>query len=276
MLTAISGALAPALLLAVVAVVPQQPPNRCEVGNGIGQCLVDAIDPGRPGGPRTQPRRSDSDRAGDRGRASTEPVDAEPPPPPLIVRGPIPGALGQGTVPAIPADPAPPAPATDPAVVAQQAIELLDLRGPQIRMSATGTAFIGVPLWLWIDQGPTFTGPLSATAAAGTATVTATGRLLAVEWSLGPPGARVRCAGPGTPWTGEPGPSPDCGYSYEQRSLPERTNGTGRWPVTATSVWQVDWAGTSAGAPVTGTETVRIPTETSLAVGEIQVLVTGS
>jgi hypothetical protein len=143
-------------------------------------------------------------------------------------------------------------------------------------MSTAEAAFVGVPLWLWIEPSASGTGPISATATAGSAQVTATGRLTAVEWDLGPPGARLRCTAPGTPWNGQPGPSPDCGYTYQQRSLPERTNDTGRWPITATSVWQVDWTGTSAGAPVSGTETVRISTETSLAVGEVQVLVSGS
>lgn len=61
--------------------------------------------------------------------------------------------------------------------------------------------------------------------------------------------------------------------SYQQRSLPDRTNGTGLWPLTATTVWNVTWTGTSAGAPVTGTQTLRLTTETGLAVGEVQVLV---
>ena len=66
--------------------------------------------------------------------------------------------------------------------------------------------------------------------------MTATGRLVAVEWSLGPAGARVVCRGAGTPWRGQAGASPDCGYTYQLRSLPERTGGSGRWPVTATGV----------------------------------------
>jgi hypothetical protein len=57
--------------------------------------------------------------------------------------------------------------------------------------------------------------------------------------------------------------------------LPERTAGAGRWPVTATAVWQVAWAGFSAGAPVAGAQTVRLTTQTSLAVGEVQVLTAG-
>ncbi|MBN9098139.1 MAG: hypothetical protein J0I49_08525 [Pseudonocardia sp.] len=158
---------------------------------------------------------------------------------------------------------------------ARIAINELALHAPVIRMSANGTAFVGVPVWLWIDRGQAFTGPTSATAAVGNAEVRATARLVSVEWSMGPDGARVVCDGPGTPWTGQPGPSPTCGYVYQQRSLPERTDGAGRWPVQATSVWQVDWAGVSGGAPVGGGQTVRVSSQIALPVGEIQVLVSG-
>jgi hypothetical protein len=168
-----------------------------------------------------------------------------------------------------------PGPAAAPHVLARQAIKRLSLPPPVLRTSIVDSGYVGVPVWLWIDDDAPFTGPVSATATAGAAAVTATGRLSAVEWSMGPPGAEVRCAGPGTPWTGQKGPSPDCGYVYELRSLPERTQGTGRWTVTATSVWTVIWSGTSNGAPVSGEETVRTSTSTSLAIGEIQVLVAG-
>ncbi|WP_433274006.1 hypothetical protein ACQPZA_24115 [Pseudonocardia xinjiangensis] len=142
-------------------------------------------------------------------------------------------------------------------------------------MSVQNGAFIGVPVWLWIGDGAAYAGPVSATATAGAASVTATGRLAAVEWSMGPPGALIRCSGPGTPWIGQDGPSPDCGYVYEHRSLPERTGGTGRWTITATSVWTVTWSGTTDGSPVDGEQTVRVSSETSLTVGEVQVLVDG-
>jgi hypothetical protein len=92
---------------------------------------------------------------------------------------------------------------------------------------------------------------------------------------MGPPSERVVCSGPGTPWSGQPGPSPDCGYVYALRSLPERTEGTGRWPIVATSVWRVEWTGVSGGGPVAGGQTVRVSSEASLPVGEIHVLVSG-
>lgn len=160
-------------------------------------------------------------------------------------------------------------------MLARQAIKQLSLPPPVVHMSVAGRGYVGVPVWLWIDDDAASVGPVSKTAAAGAAAVTATGRLSGVEWSMGPPGANVRCDGPGTRWTGQKGPSPDCGYTYRLRSLPERTAGAGRWPVTATSVWTVTWSGTSNGAPVTGEETLRVSTSTSLAVGEIQVLVAG-
>jgi hypothetical protein len=175
----------------------------------------------------------------------------------------------------------PGAPARRAAASAQQAesvrraVEELNLAAPRIALSARGQGFVGVPVWLWLADGRALATPASATAAVGAASVTATARLVSVEWTLGPPGARVVCAGPGTPWTGQQGPSPDCGYTYQLRSLPERTGGTGRWPITATVHWQVDWQGTSAGVPVAGQEALALPASTALTVGELQALVTG-
>ena len=103
----------------------------------------------------------------------------------------------------------------------RRAVEELNLAAPRIALSARGQGFVGVPVWLWLADGQAVTSPASATAAVGAASVTATARLVSVEWALGPPGARVVCAGPGTPWTGQPGPSPDCGYTYRLRSLPD-------------------------------------------------------
>jgi hypothetical protein len=273
-------------------------PPPCEVVASSGRCLVEALDPGRSGGP-AEAGDGDSDQGengGDgrddtpgerRTRAEDVPEDPAPRRPwvqPLSGANNAPGGLGVGpnrtdellALLAEAADPGTATPlAVDPAIPAQLAINELELSGPVIRLSTGDSGFVGVPVWLWIERDPDLTGPRSATAAVGDAEVTATGRLTSVEWELGPPGERVVCDGPGTPWTGQAGPSPDCGYVYELRSLPERTGGTGRWPIVATVVWQVDWAGTSGGAPVSGQQTVRVPAETSVSVGEIQVLVSG-
>lgn len=290
--------LATALLPLVPAGAASAEPPPCEVVALSGRCLVEALDPGRPGGPAEddggdpdQDENGDGSSRGDSsgGRRTQQDVPEDPAPrrpsvQPLIGENGGPGGLAVGPdrtdeLLALLADEANPdaaAPlAVDPAIPAQRAINELELSGPVIRLSTGDTGFVGVPVWLWIEREPDLTGPRSATAAVGDAEVTATGRLASVEWELGPPGERVVCDGPGTPWTGQAGPSPDCGYVYELRSLPERTGGTGRWPIVATIVWQVDWIGTSGGVPVSGQQTVRVPADTSVSIGEIQVLVSG-
>lgn len=267
----------------------QGPPPGCMVEDSHGRCLVIAVDPGRPrqSAPEgaVDERRSGS-RAAEGGPAAEGPTGSTAPPRPRLAARPF-GDGGwvradqqdvQGLLDAAAGG----QPAAQPAttgvpveVLAQQAIGELGLAPPMLHMSVSGTGFVGTPMWLWIDGGTAATGPLSTTATAGAAQVTATARLTGVEWSMGPPGEVVRCAGPGTPWTGQNGASPDCSYVYTQRSLPERTGGTGSWTVTATGVWTVTWSGFSDGVPVEGDETLLLSTETLVPIGEVQVLVGG-
>ncbi len=273
MLTLLGVAGVLALLPTLAISAPQGGPERCAVIDGTGECLVAAADPGRPGGPKDPDRGPAPPRGTAPGRSGTvKPFDpaAEP-----AVAGLLAGA-------AIGAPPAAGGPAANgaaaavtPAVLAQRAVSELTLRPPSIELSTARGAFVGVPVWLWIDRGAATTGPASAVATAGGAQVQATGRLVAVEWRLGPPGAEVRCTGPGTPWQGQAGPSPDCGYVFQQRSLPERTGGTGRWTITATAVWQVGWNGVTDGGPVAGQQTLQLTSTAALSVGEVQVLVSG-
>lgn len=272
------------VLPAVVMVLAADPePPGCVVVDSIGRCVVAAYDPGRPGGPLDPDR---DEEPSTRPRPRQDPVSGgsgtAPPPRPQIGAMPLGDGWLVGAIPnpadflnALPADDGAtaPGPRVLGQLLARRAVEQLTLAPPVVHTSVMDSGFIGVPMWLWIDDAGT--GPATATATAGAAQVTAVGRLSAVEWSVGPPGALVRCAGPGTPWTGQDGPSPDCGYVYELRSLPERTAGTGRWTVTATSVWTVIWSGVSGGVPVDGQQTVRVSADTSLAVGEVQVLVDG-
>lgn len=180
-----------------------------------------------------------------------------------------------GGPPAAPGQPAP-APVPNPVLVAQSAIAKLNLQAATPRLSAVDHTAVGLPVWMWVDSGPASTGPLTATATAGPTTVTATATLSRVEWSMGPSGATVTCRGPGTPvaagtplYAGQN--SPTCGYSYELRSLPERTGGTGRWPVTATSVWAITWTGGGQ----TGGQELPLTAATDLEVGELQAVITG-
>jgi hypothetical protein len=256
----------------------------CAVVDGTGSCLIEAADPGRPGGPTgppVSPRRSPtrttparpltpaeiftSGQARGLSPAALGPLVAAAP----VAAGAAAGANGGG----VGGPAAAPAPAA--AVLAQRAVELLALRSPAVRTSAQGSAYVGVPLWLWIDQNRANVGPVSATAVAGAAHVTATARLVATRWSMGPAGAAVTCTGPGTPWTGQAGASPDCGYTYGERSLPARTAGSGAWTVRVTGVWRITWDGVTGGAAVAGVQEIDLVTPQPLPVGELQVLVTG-
>jgi hypothetical protein len=260
------------LSLSAPALPAQAEGGDCKVIDAFGTCVAIAVDPGRPGRdqrPAPPPQPADE--------------DADPPAPPRrppFGAAPRVDGIGVAVVeeldipPGLLDEPAPDAIA--PEILAQRAIRQLGLQAPTIHTSAATTAYIGVPTWLWIDRSPTTTGPASATATAGAAQVTATAELTAVEWQPGPPSVRITCPGPGTPFTEEGGAAPDCSYTYEQRSLPDRTNGTGRWPLTATTIWDITWTGTSDGAPVAGSQILRLTSETSLAVGEVQVLITGS
>jgi hypothetical protein len=257
----------------IVAACGPPEPGRCAVVTGAGLCLVKAADPARSGGPAA-PRAQIRKRTPPRSGSPVAPAPAEP----LVATPIIGGGWRVGALPQLPGAPGrPPAKvaAPDPGVLARWAVELLRLPRPSVQASATDRAYVGVPVWLWIEGGQPNVGPVSATATAGAARVTATARLTRTVWAMGPPGAVVDCPGPGTPWTGQRGPSPDCGYVYSTRSLPERTGGTGRWTVTVTGVWAVTWNGISGGAPVAGEQVVQLAAARPLDVGELQVLVTG-
>ena len=168
---------------------------------------------------------------------------------------------------------APPPPT--PAQVAQVAIAQLGLRAGAPQLSANPNTAVGLPVWMWVPRSAQTTGPASVTATLGATSVTATAVLSSVTWSMGPGGAVVTCKGPGTPASGrllfQGDTSPDCGYSYALRSLPERTGGTGRWPVTATSTFAITWTG----AGQNGAQNLTLSASTSVEVGELQAVVTG-
>jgi hypothetical protein len=184
--------------------------------------------------------------------------------------------LAACATPAAPSAPgalAPPPPSA--AQVAQVAIAQLGLRAGAPQLSANPNTAVGLPVWMWVKRSAQTTGPASVTATLGPTTVTATAVLSSITWSMGPAGAVLTCNGSGTPaparllFQGDN--SPDCGYSYALRSLPERTGGTGRWPVTATSTFAITWTG----AGQTGAQNLTLSASTSVEVGELQAVVTG-
>jgi hypothetical protein len=74
-----------------------------------------------------------------------------------------------------------------PGQLAQQAVEQLALEGPAIRTPLDGKKIgtVGIPLWLWTEQGVTTWGPATATATVPSLSVTATAQAKWIDWDLG-------------------------------------------------------------------------------------------
>jgi hypothetical protein len=164
----------------------------------------------------------------------------------------------------------PAAPAIDPEVLAQRAVDAMKLTGPDIASPRAGGRYtVGVPLWLWVNQGETTYGPATASASAGAVTVTATAQVTSIRWTMGD-GTTVTCAGPGTPYRGSERmmDSPDCGHRYARTSSAQPSE----WfSLTATSTWTVDWEVTGGGAD-SGEFTETRDSAVGVRVGEVQVV----
>ncbi len=157
------------------------------------------------------------------------------------------------------------APPPDPRVLAQQAIQSMQLHAieigivPEPRPDRIGV--IGLPTWMWADSPDQHTwGPITRTASAGGYTVTATGRVQRVVWAMGD-GSTVVCTKRGTPYADSFGKrsSPDCGHRYTRQ---------GRYTVRATSYWVVEWAGIGQ----SGTIPMNFTSTAVITMGEVQVL----
>ena len=133
-----------------------------------------------------------------------------------------------------------PAP-VDPRAIAVDAEKEITLPTPGIHLNPAGDQLVNLPTWLWIDPADLQAPPLSVSAGPVTVTVNATA--VRVRWDMGD-GHVVTCNGPGTPWTGQSGASPDCGYTYARSS----SNQPGEaYKVTATVDWSASF--TVTGAP---------------------------
>ncbi|MFD8001146.1 ATP/GTP-binding protein [Streptomyces mirabilis] len=163
----------------------------------------------------------------------------------------------------------PNAAAVDPAQLAQEAVKKMTLLGPDIASPrAVGTYIVGVPMWMWVDKGPTTYGPNTASASAGGVTVTATASVTKIVWKMGD-GSTVTCGGPGTQYKASYGKqeSPTCGHIYATTSA---SQSGGKYAVTATSTWTVDWQVNGGGA--TGQITEIRQSQAQVAIGELQVV----
>lgn len=151
----------------------------------------------------------------------------------------------------------------DPAALAEQAADRVPIPAPGlgINPSPESGAVVFVDTWLWVD--PAAWRPVSAQAAAGGLTVTATASPRRVVWDMGN-GDQITCDGPGTPYDPSRSAaeqSTDCSYTYRHSSA--RAEG-GAYTVTATVVWQVTWAvaGGAGGGDLgaaSRSQSVRVP-----------------
>ncbi|MFB7576261.1 ATP/GTP-binding protein [Streptomyces sp. NPDC056165] len=163
----------------------------------------------------------------------------------------------------------PPATAVDPVQLAQQALDKMTLLGPDIASpAATGKYVIGMPMWMWVHESPTTYGPNTASATAGGVTVTAVAKVSRIDWTMGD-SSTVTCNGPGTAYTTSYGKqeSPTCGHTYSNTSAAQKG---GKYTLTATSTWTVDWHVNGGGE--TGQLTAIRQSQLQLAIGELQVV----
>jgi hypothetical protein len=157
-----------------------------------------------------------------------------------------------------------------PAELAQQALAKIHLLGARIGIvpDPNGSGAVGLPVWLWTDVNPGTWGPLTASASGGGITVTITARAQRINWAMGD-GRVESCDNPGTPYEDRYGNSmsPTCGYRYTDPSV-RAANSDGRYTITATTHWTVDWAGGGQ----TGVLTPTSQSQTSIRIGEIPVV----
>ncbi|WP_433167502.1 hypothetical protein [Kribbella sp. CA-247076] len=139
-------------------------------------------------------------------------------------------------------------------MAAQRVVETMEFVAPRLGLSpyvqsSTREGIVNVPVWMWVtDPGAHTTGPLTKRATLGGVTISATGTVDRIEWSMGA-GDVVSCKGGGTPFTTanaegkslkEIPASPTCGHTYRKTSRCEKP---GQFQVTATAYWTVHWTG---------------------------------
>ncbi|MFF4482930.1 ATP/GTP-binding protein [Streptomyces sp. NPDC001520] len=179
---------------------------------------------------------------------------------PITVGVPLPGQTFWSATP-------PAATGPDPAELAQQAVDKMLLKGPDIvTPDAAGRWTVGVPVWMHAGKSPAAYGPTSASATAGAVTVTATAKVSNIKWEMGD-GTTVTCAGAGTPYRKTYGKrtSPDCGHTYAQTSASRPGK---KFTVTATATWAVEWNGGGQSGELTEIRESQV----QVSVGELQAL----
>lgn len=160
----------------------------------------------------------------------------------------------------------------DPADVAANAVGQLPLAVPALHLAPgpPHMTFVGLPTWLWIDSSQWH--ELSLTVTAGATAVTVRARPRRVTWDLTT--ASTVCDSPGRAWTTGMSSrlSTDCSYTFDLVSASEPD---GRFGVTATLTYEVDWACSGACLSDAGSlgEVDSLPGQSAIRVGERQSVV---
>ncbi|MFJ9359397.1 ATP/GTP-binding protein [Streptomyces mirabilis] len=295
MLSHIAGAAGAALLLgaAVVTTAAAAGPGP-KPSTGVGGCAVVEICVGAGVGGSSG---SGDDRSASPGKGAKKPdvpgpcivtkMDPQPPAGSSVWEGHDPGdgaiytricplaIVGAGVTAGLMGPPetfwsaTPPVAAIDPAQLAQQALDKMTLLGPDIASpAAAGKYIVGLPMWMWVNKSQTAYGPNTASASAGGVTVTATATVSKIVWKMGD-GSAATCNGPGTTYKASYGrqESPTCGHTYTSTSASEAG---GKYTVTATSTWTVDWQVNGGGEA--GQLTAIRQSQEQVAIGELQVV----
>lgn len=166
-------------------------------------------------------------------------------------------------------EPAPPV--ADPAVLAQEALELLRLETAGVNTAPTppDMTYVNLETWLWIAKAQWQ--PLSKSVSAGATTVTVTAGPDHVLWDTGD-GSSMTCESPGVAWEDwmTSSATTDCQYVYTTLPPPDSA-----FPVSATIVYSVDWTCTGVCIRDTGTlgEVDGVTGTQNLRVGERQSVV---
>lgn len=156
--------------------------------------------------------------------------------------------------------------------IARQAMESLPLAPASIGIAPDpdGVGLVGVPVWLWTEDTDATWGPVSVSVPGPGITVTAEGNAEQIEWNMGD-GTTVVCDTPGTPYDPSYGgqESPDCGHIY---TYPSQSQPDGRYPVTATTTWYVEWWVEPEGSGAGGDDVFIRESSTSVEIHELQVV----
>ncbi len=160
-----------------------------------------------------------------------------------------------------------------PLQLAEEALAEILLSPPDIGLapSATGVGgLVGLPVWMWDNVDPAKRntwGPLTNSKSYGALTVNITAEGNKIAWNMGD-GHTVTCPNPGTKYSASAGgrASPTCGYRYETPSYGAKN---GKFTVTATATWDVNWAGGGQSGVIVVTRVSR----TTVRINEAQVVV---